>query len=889
MLIDASIAPLLAPDAVRRHRLANGLTVLVRQDRSAPVVAVNTHVKAGYFDEPDRVAGIAHVLEHMFFKGTRARGVGEIARQTKAQGGYLNAHTIYDHTSYYAVLPASGFATGLEIQADAYAHSVIDAEELAKELEVIVQEVKRKRDNPTALTIEGLYALLHDRHRIRRWRMGEEDALRTFRREDVVRFYRNHYRPSNTVLVIVGDVDTDDALARAEALYGGLADAPVERDPGPVEDGPPGQRYRELDGDVRQAQVAMGWRTPGTHHADTPRLELVAAVLGTGRGSRLYRAVRERALARSVSAYDSTPSELGVFVVHAEGDPATLADAARAAWGELRALRDDGVRTDELDRVRRIADARALRRLESMEGQASWLAEWESQGGWELGEAHRARLLTEDAEAVTEAARRWLEPDQAGAVVFRPRGGAPVAADAAAWRALLEASEVAPVAPTGALPDAAPAVHAARPTAERVEAGVHVFRTRRGVPLLVLPRPGLRVAHVGWQALGGASEERDDEAGLTLLMAQTALKGTTRRTAEQLAEAAELLGGALGASVGGEAFGWGISVPTANLPAATELLADVVQHAVFDEAAFAVERRAAELQLRDLRDDMYRWPMRLAQQAAFDGHPYGRPVGGTEASLAALTAERARAWHAATVREAASVLAVVGDVDPVETAALLDARFDAAGVREAATIAAPAWHGGAVREDARDKAQTALALLFPGPARTDEDRTAAQLLVGIASGLGGRFFDELRDRRSLAYTVHAFAPARRCAGAFGAYIATGPAQEEEARAGLLHEFARLAADGVTADELERAQTYALGTHAIARQSGGAVLADAVDAWLLGEGLGELAAYEARVRGVTLADVRRLAARHFDPARRVEGVVRGEAAEPDGGAAGGAGA
>jgi zinc protease len=286
-----SLAPLLAPDAVRRHRLANGLTVLVREDRSAPVVAVNTYVKAGYFDEPDRVTGIAHVLEHMFFKGTRARGVGEIARQTKAQGGYLNAHTIYDHTSYYAVLPATGFAAGLEIQADAYAHSVIDAEELARELEVIIQEVKRKRDNPTALTIEGLYALLHDRHRIRRWRMGEEDALRRFTRDEVVRFYRNHYRPSNTILVIVGDVDADDALARAEALYGTLADAPVERDPGPVEDGPPGPRYRELDGDVRQAQAAMGWRSPGTHHDDTPRLELAAAVLGTGRGSRLYRAV----------------------------------------------------------------------------------------------------------------------------------------------------------------------------------------------------------------------------------------------------------------------------------------------------------------------------------------------------------------------------------------------------------------------------------------------------------------------------------------------------------------------------------------------------------------------------------------------------------------------
>src|SRR6478672_12910123 len=139
------------PASVQRTVLANGLTVLIRRDTSAPVVAIVTHVKAGYFDETDDVSGIAHVLEHMFFKGTARRGVGEIAKQTKASGGYLNAHTIYDHTSYYAVLPSSGFEAGLDIQADAYAHSVVDAEELAKELEVIIQEAKRKLDNPSAV------------------------------------------------------------------------------------------------------------------------------------------------------------------------------------------------------------------------------------------------------------------------------------------------------------------------------------------------------------------------------------------------------------------------------------------------------------------------------------------------------------------------------------------------------------------------------------------------------------------------------------------------------------------------------------------------------------------------------------------------------------------
>src|SRR5688500_6973461 len=154
------MASFIDPATVHRRVLSNGLTVLVRRDRSAPVVAIVTYVKAGYFDETDDVSGIAHVLEHMFFKGTEQRGVGDIAKETKGSGGYLNAHTIYDHTSYYTVLPSSSFESGLDIQADAFMNSVINAEELARELEVIIQEAKRKADNLGSVAIEKMYELL---------------------------------------------------------------------------------------------------------------------------------------------------------------------------------------------------------------------------------------------------------------------------------------------------------------------------------------------------------------------------------------------------------------------------------------------------------------------------------------------------------------------------------------------------------------------------------------------------------------------------------------------------------------------------------------------------------------------------------------------------------
>jgi zinc protease len=176
--------------------------------------------------------------------------------------------------------------------------------------------------------------------------------------------------------------------------------------------------------------------------------------------------------------------------------------------------------------------------------------------------------------------------------------------------------------------------------------------------------------------------------------------------------------------------------------------------------------------------------------------------------------------------------------------------------------------------ESRDKAQSALALLFPSPPRNDPARYAAHLLAGVASGLGGRFFDELRDRQSLAYTVHASATERALAGLFISYIATGPEKEDTARQGLLAEFAKLRAERVTDEELERAKTYAIGTHAIRQQNGASVMNEILEAWLLGEGLGELDRFTERVKAVTTDDILELSREFFNAERRVEGIVRG---------------
>jgi zinc protease len=866
--------PVLDPSTIHRSVLPNGLRVLVRRDSSAPVVAIVTHVCAGYFDETDDIVGIAHVLEHMYFKGTPTRGVGEIARETKAVGGYLNAATIYDYTSYYTVLPSSGFRTGLEVQFDAYANSLIDADELGRELEVIIQEAKRKADNPQALTIETLYEVLHDRHRIRRWRIGHERRLRALTREQLLAFYRNFYRPGNTILVIVGDVDPDEASREVERRYSALPAGSPVRTPGPRENGGAGFRYREWAGDIGQTQLALGWRTPGTDHPDTPHLDLLATALGAGRASRLYRAVRERALASSVAAYNYTPTEVGVFVVQAEAPPATAAEAARAAWHQVRGVRGEGLGTLELERAKRIQESRWIRRLETMEGQANHLSEWEALGDWRLGDRYLERLLTATSAQVRDAAERYLSPDRAGVVVYRPQASPPMATDAAVARALIDTGRPDLLPPTGTATPVPPAVISAGPLFECEEAGVRVYRTRAGVPIVVRRKPGAGLVHLGVYALGGAVQEGEERAGLSMLLVRTAVKGTTRRNAAVIAEEAELLGGSVGGATGVESFGWSISVPSKHAPAALELLADVVTDAVYPADALETERAVAISDVVALRDDMYRYPMRLAGTAAFAGHPYGVPVSGTEASLRRVAAEELRALHGGRVLQAHSVIAVVGDVNPDDAAALAARDLRDLVPGDAPLVSSPAWPASMrVVIEERDKAQSALAILFPSPARDNDDRFAAAMLAGVASGLGGRFFEELRDKHSLCYTVHAFQTERRLAGTFAAYIATSPDKEGVAREGLLREFEKLRASPVSAGELARAQTYAIGTHAIRQQSGGSVLADVVDAWLFGR-LAELDEFEEQIRRVTAERMRAVAERYFDPGRRVEGIVRG---------------
>ncbi|HEX6560277.1 MAG TPA: pitrilysin family protein [Longimicrobiales bacterium] len=409
-----------------------------------------------------------------------------------------------------------------------------------------------------------------------------------------------------------------------------------------------------------------------------------------------------------------------------------------------------------------------------------------------------------------------------------------------------------------------------------VQHGVSVYDVAGAARAVIKRKSNVPLVTIAIGARGGSHDEATTNAGLTSLVARTSIKGTSTRTAAQIAETAEAMGGSISPAVGADAFDWEISVPSRHFQSALELLADVAFNAAFPAAEFAVETKLALSDLQHMRDDMYRYPLRLCLQQAFRGHPYGNTMSSVERTLTVSDRTDAAAWHAQQVRRQPWVF-IVGDVDPDQAAVLVERQLPQLQTAARPAPVQAAWPGASRVEETRAKAQTALALAFPAPTRNDEDAYVLQVLANAVGGLGGRFFEELRSRRSLAYTIALMPIARWLGGAFVAYIATSPEREDEARGALLEEFGRLKAERLPAQEVERAQRYTIGTWQIRSQTNGAQLADLLHACLLGPGVAEIMEYEQHIRGVTPESIRCAAERYFDAERHVEAVVRGTGA------------
>ncbi len=869
----------LASNVVRRV-LPNGLTLLVERNSSAPVVAALTHVKAGYFDEPDKWVGISHVLEHMYFKGTQTRPAGELARETQRLGGYLNAGTIYDKTIYYTVLPAAddALARAVALQGDALMHAEFDEDELSRELEVIIQEAKRKLDTPPAVAGETLYELLYAQHRIRRWRIGSEEVLRALTADDLRSYYRTRYTPERTIVALVGDLDVGHALDLAGATYGDWRTDAPHGEASPEEVNSPAPAIRVLRGDVERPIAVIGWRSVDALHPAATALDFAGAVLGSGRGSWLSRAVRTPGLASSARAFHYATSEVGVFEMVLDGDERRMDDAVSRSLDLVAQLREEGPADSDVERVRAMMTVQWSRRVESMDGRASLWAEAEALGGYALADEFYRRMMETTTSEVREAAESYLAVEKSSAVMYAGE----------AFETRFEDSPWPPASNKGGgdpVSDVAAPDVGFRPGGGRKPgaAGSHPIPVGNvhhlaldGADLLVRSKSGSGLVFVGAYVLGLRAGETAETAGASTLLARSAIRGAGGMDSEQLALAAERLGGSIAASASADSVGWGMTVRPAALGEAARLLYTVATEPDLRPHDLSVERSLQASDAARQRDDMFGYPIQRALALALPDSAYGLPALGTPETVLGMSDQLVALW-AEKLRNRRLTVVAVGDLGVEEMIDSLRG-FESWTGGEAGTAGIPAgtWHAGRARET-REKAQTAIAMAFPSVSYQSADRFPVIVAGSLLSGLAGTLFKELREVRALAYAVAAMPWLKRNTGAVFTYIATSPENEGEAREAMLEKLAETGVAAIAKEDIERARNYAAGALQLRLQSSRALAGEILDAWVHGD-LESLPALPESLRAVTSDDVRRVAAAAFRAEERAEFVVGGEGLE-----------
>ena len=402
----------------RKTVLGNGLAVVSVLERRSPLAAVLILYRCGSREEPPGKTGLAHLVEHMMFRGTSAYPAGAVDAATGRLGGVNNAVTTPDYTAYYFVLPDGHWRDALAMEADRMAGCTLDRESLEMERRVAIEERKMLDDDPESALDEAVAMLAYARHPYRYPVIGLREDIESLTLDDVSGYYRTHYTPSNAVLVVAGDADPDEVFRLAEAGFGGISSGPPPAADPPLE--PPQREARRavVRTSIRTTEVVLAYRCPPAVASDSGAVELLPALLATGRSSRLWRAlVAGDGIAADVSAVRTLSRDPGLLTISAtlhEG-----VDVARAEDAVLRALdamRRDGVPADELAKARNLVRVDLMLSRETCLGLAGALGFWESLGGWELEQRFERSVATAGSPDLQQSLEDYLDPDSRSTV-----------------------------------------------------------------------------------------------------------------------------------------------------------------------------------------------------------------------------------------------------------------------------------------------------------------------------------------------------------------------------------------------------------------------------------------------------------------------------------------
>jgi zinc protease len=838
--------------------LPNGLTLLLRELHIANVAEVQIWANVGSADERPGEEGLAHFHEHMLFKGTERRGVGDVAGEIEGVGGRVNAYTSYDVTVYHATVPSEGLPIALDVLSDAVRASVFDPSEITREIEVVLEEIRRGEDSPSQVLGNAVFEHAYRLHPYRAPILGTRESVSTFDRGRVRAFFERWYAPDNLMVVAAGDFDVAELRSAIVGAFEG-AEPRSTRRARPAEPPHAALHSHVLRRPFERASFELAYPIPSFRHPDSPILDLLAYVLGEGDSSRLVRRVKEQAgLADRVDASAYTPVDPGLFGANAESDPARVEAALEAVAAEVERLRKEPVSGDELERARANFLATEYFERESVSGIARKLGSFQMLGGsFRDEERYLATVRAATPLDLYRVAREHLDPDRATATLLFPSRA----------KGAMDEERVSAAIGRGvdriARAFAPPTRVAAPPRAAGRGEPLRSYQLPNGARLHVLPRREVPVVAVRAAFLGGLLAEAEETAGITSFLTSMWMRGTRSRSAADFARSVEALAAEIDGFAGRSSLGLTLETPAPKLDAALDLFAEVLLEPGFDAAEIGREKRDTLAALARREDRVAERAFDLFTQTLFDQHPYRLPLIGTKASVRSFDAGALAEHHARLIRAPNLVLAVAGDVDPDAVSARLSALLadlDGNAFEAPSPPLDPPQE--TIREAAlrKRRSQAHLVLGFRGLDVRDDDRFALEALAQVLAGQGGRLFLELRDRQSLAYSVSAVNVEGVAPGFFAVYIGTAPTKLDQARAGILLELRKLVDSPPSDEELQRAQRYLVGNFAIDQQRSNVRAGQiALDA-LYGLGPDAREDYAARVLALTKDDLLRVARR-----------------------------
>jgi zinc protease len=859
------------------EKLSNDLTVVLCESQAAPVVAFQMWVGVGSADERKGEEGLAHVFEHMLFKGTKRRKVGEITRDVERAGGHINAWTSHDETVFYITLASRYWKQGLDILGDAIQHPAIDENELERELQVILEEIRMGKDTPERVVTEKLFKASFKKHPYGRPVIGFNHTVKAFTRKKVMDFHSRWYVPSNMVFVVSGDFDKDIMLKEVKKTFQRFDRKKTPPRSARVRE--PGQRSMRITcgaQPISEAHLAIGFPIPQLEHKDIPALDLLAAVLGQGASSRLETIIRrELSLVSGIRSMAYTPKDSGMFAIFATVPPHNLEKATSAILKELFKLTKESVTLAEIDKGRILLESDKVYSEETVDGTARKAGfQGLHTGDLEFEKRYMGALFSQEPEDLVEIARRYFLKSVANVAVIvpdpdhqNPRHRVPWISGRGDQRTI-DATKLKKLIHTCMDTIDKPEKKSSR-TAKRHRTMVRELSS--GDILIVREEPSTRLVAARVAFLGGLRYEPAKQSGLGALLACTMTRGTENLSAQEVAGTMDGLACSMGGFTGRNTHGIRGEFLKRNFKNGFELMSQCLRRPVFPDVEV---KREKQLLIEEIRANDHNPGYKVFQlfhQTLFGKHPYARQIGGTVETVKALSSNMLTRYLKNTTGPGSMVLAIAGGTDIDEATALAERYLVDRGTPIPKHKAPNPWKPPVKIKQVRqgmNREQSHVIVGFPGTTITSDDRFALEVLTEILGGHGGRLFAGVREQRGLAYAVTAMSLEGMEPGFIALYAGTSPGLEMQVIEAMTSEVKQIRDKGPTAEEMRRVKTHLIGSKAIAWQRVSTQAASLALDYIYGNGYGCAEDYPKRIDSISRKAVQEIALKYLDTVKPI---------------------